>query len=179
MVFNALTAEVSFSSLGDNGMTAPCNVNCSCSLATINPVCGEDNLAYFSPCHAGCKVFQDEKVIEKKYLLCLVKLDCKKPLTMLTVLVWVLCGCPPYASYRSKRRMAWKTYSYLLDLPFSHSYDLPICNLRSFPSYTNTKLERRSMAHQNSLTKYLISNSKCISTRIYLENMLGRYFPLP
>lgn len=49
------------SSLGDSGMTAPCNVNCSCSLATINPVCGEDNLAYFSPCHAGCKVSQDEK----------------------------------------------------------------------------------------------------------------------
>lgn len=86
VVFNALTAKVSFSSLGDNGMTAPCNVNCSCSLATINPVCGEDNLAYFSPCHAGCKVSQDEKVIERKYLLCLVKLDCKRPLTLLTVL---------------------------------------------------------------------------------------------
>ncbi|XP_078383103.1 solute carrier organic anion transporter family member 4A1-like [Oculina patagonica] len=33
---------------------APCNINCSCSIANINPVCGGDKLTYFSPCHAGC-----------------------------------------------------------------------------------------------------------------------------
>lgn len=33
---------------------APCNLNCSCSLAYINPVCGQDKLTYFSACHAGC-----------------------------------------------------------------------------------------------------------------------------
>ena len=149
-------------------MTAPCNVNCSCSLATINPVCGEDNLAYFSPCHAGCKVSQDEKVIaKKKNLLCLVILDCKKPLTILTVLFG---SCVSARLMRATGlREEWHgRRSYLL-LPFSHSYDLPICNLRSFPSYTNTKLERCSMAHQNSLTKYLILNSKHFSSRIYLE----------
>jgi len=43
------------SSLDNIAITSPCNVNCSCSLATINPVCGDDNLAYFSPCHAGCR----------------------------------------------------------------------------------------------------------------------------
>ena len=73
--------------------------------------------------------------------------------------------------------------SYLI-LPFSHSYDLPICNLRSFPSYTNTKLERGSMAHQISLTKYPISNSKCVSKRTSPSpnSMLVREFakvPLP
>lgn len=157
-------------------MTAPCNVNCSCSLATINPVCGEDNLVYFSPCHAGCKVSQDEKVIAKKYLLCLVKLDCKKPLTMLTVL---LGSCVSARLIRGTGlREEWHGRRCYLPLPFSHSYDLPICNLRSFRSYTNTKLERRSIAHQNSLAKYLILNSKCFSTRIFLKKMLGRYFPL-
>lgn len=75
-------------------------------------------------------------------------------------------------------REEWHGRRSYLPLPFSHSYDLPICNLRSFPSYTNTKLERRSIAHQNSLAKYLIFNSKCFSTRIYLEKMLGRHFPL-
>ena len=109
-VFRALlTVKVSLSSLGDNGMTAPCNVNCSCSLATINPVCGEDNLAYFSPCHAGCKVSQDEKVIEKKIPPLFSKTRLQKTSDHFRCLVRVLCECPPYASYRSKRRMAWKT----------------------------------------------------------------------
>ncbi|KAJ7394332.1 hypothetical protein OS493_000136 [Desmophyllum pertusum] len=49
------------SSLGETGVKVPCNLNCSCSLASINPVCGEDKLAYFSPCHAGCKNMLNEK----------------------------------------------------------------------------------------------------------------------
>ena len=127
MVFNALTAKLSFSSLGDNGMTAPCNVNCSCSLATINPVCGEDNLAYFSPCHAGCKVSQDEKVIERKYLLCLVKLDCTKPLTMLAVL---LGSCVSARLMRATGlREEWHGRSSYLLLPF------PILTICRFVTY--------------------------------------------
>ena len=43
-------------------MTLSCNVNCSCSQASINPVCGEDNLSYLSPCHAGCRNFTSEQV---------------------------------------------------------------------------------------------------------------------
>ena len=41
---------------------APCNMNCSCSLASMNPVCGQDKLTYFSPCHAGCKQTTKTKV---------------------------------------------------------------------------------------------------------------------
>jgi len=44
---------------------APCNTNCSCSIANINPVCGGDKLTYFSPCHAGCS-----KVIGSKAFNC-------------------------------------------------------------------------------------------------------------
>lgn len=33
------------------------------------------------------------------------------------------------------------------------------------------------MTHQNSLTKYLILNSKCISTRIYLEKTVRKLLP--
>lgn len=43
-------------------VTAPCNANCSCSIANIDPVCGEDNLSYFSPCHAGCSKVEGSKV---------------------------------------------------------------------------------------------------------------------
>lgn len=49
------------SSLLDTGVNVPCNLNCSCSLASISPVCGDDNLAYFSPCHAGCKSILNEE----------------------------------------------------------------------------------------------------------------------
>jgi len=41
-------------SLQTRSPVAPCNMNCSCSLANMNPVCGPDKLTYFSPCHAGC-----------------------------------------------------------------------------------------------------------------------------
>lgn len=56
-----------FSSLLDTGVNVPCNLNCSCSLASISPVCGEDNLAYFSPCHAGCKSILNEEVLKHGY----------------------------------------------------------------------------------------------------------------
>ncbi|XP_029185386.2 solute carrier organic anion transporter family member 4A1-like [Acropora millepora] len=49
------------SALQGSKVTLSCNVNCSCSQASINPVCGEDNLSYLSPCHAGCRNFTSEQ----------------------------------------------------------------------------------------------------------------------
>lgn len=35
-------------------LNATCNADCSCSRELYNPVCGADQVLYFSPCHAGC-----------------------------------------------------------------------------------------------------------------------------
>ncbi|XP_049611579.1 solute carrier organic anion transporter family member 4A1 isoform X2 [Syngnathus scovelli] len=35
-------------------LTVSCNEGCSCAWELYNPVCGADNIMYYSPCHAGC-----------------------------------------------------------------------------------------------------------------------------
>ncbi|XP_006900750.1 PREDICTED: solute carrier organic anion transporter family member 6A1 [Elephantulus edwardii] len=35
-------------------LTAPCNSRCGCSSSFYFPICGRDNVEYFSPCFAGC-----------------------------------------------------------------------------------------------------------------------------
>ncbi|GAA6102585.1 solute carrier organic anion transporter family member 2A1 isoform X1 [Tachysurus ichikawai] len=40
-----------------SGLSLSCNSNCSCSKSVYNPVCGNDNIEYLSPCYAGCTSF--------------------------------------------------------------------------------------------------------------------------
>ncbi|XP_069481560.1 solute carrier organic anion transporter family member 4C1 [Ambystoma mexicanum] len=42
-------------------LTAPCNANCSCLRSSYDPVCGADNIQYFSPCYAGCSSSANDK----------------------------------------------------------------------------------------------------------------------
>lgn len=39
----------------EKNLTSACNLNCGCQSLQFNPVCGIDNITYFSPCHLGCK----------------------------------------------------------------------------------------------------------------------------
>lgn len=38
-------------------LTAACNFGCECITSDVEPVCGNNGLTYFSPCHAGCTAF--------------------------------------------------------------------------------------------------------------------------
>lgn len=38
-------------------LTAACNFGCECHMSDVEPVCGNNGLTYFSPCHAGCTAF--------------------------------------------------------------------------------------------------------------------------
>ncbi|XP_053423348.1 solute carrier organic anion transporter family member 6A1 [Nycticebus coucang] len=44
-------------------LTAPCNEQCKCSSSFYSPICGRDDIEYFSPCFAGCT---HGKVLDKK-----------------------------------------------------------------------------------------------------------------
>ncbi|NWY65133.1 SO4C1 protein, partial [Erithacus rubecula] len=37
-----------------HNLTAPCNANCRCLRSMYYPICGRDEVQYFSPCFAGC-----------------------------------------------------------------------------------------------------------------------------
>lgn len=51
-----------------NGSLLACNSNCDCKGVTYSPVCDLDTqTTYFSPCHAGCTIFND---IENIYSNC-------------------------------------------------------------------------------------------------------------
>ena len=35
-------------------LQSECNMDCNCVRDAYSPICGIDNVVYFSPCHAGC-----------------------------------------------------------------------------------------------------------------------------
>eukprot|EP00057_Strongylocentrotus_purpuratus_P033129 XP_790304.3 PREDICTED: solute carrier organic anion transporter family member 4A1 isoform X1 [Strongylocentrotus purpuratus] len=41
--------------LNNTDISAPCHGSCACP-NTFDPVCGEDNILYYSACHAGCSI---------------------------------------------------------------------------------------------------------------------------
>lgn len=51
-----------------NGSVISCNPNCNCDGISYSPVCDRSTgMTYFSPCHAGCKTFNEK---EKVYTNC-------------------------------------------------------------------------------------------------------------
>lgn len=63
------------SSLIVNGSVISCNVNCNCDGVAFSPVCDRSSgTTFFSPCHAGCKTFNDTN---KEYSNC----TCSAPMS--------------------------------------------------------------------------------------------------
>lgn len=52
-------------------LTAVCNAECGCLQETYSPVCGSNDVMYYSPCHAGCrKVSENLRNGKKVYHEC-------------------------------------------------------------------------------------------------------------
>uniref|UniRef100_A0A8C3JWC8 Solute carrier organic anion transporter family member n=1 Tax=Calidris pygmaea TaxID=425635 RepID=A0A8C3JWC8_9CHAR len=53
-----------------HNLTAPCNANCGCLRFMYYPVCGRDEIQYFSPCFAGCSsyLFNNKKVLHATWI---------------------------------------------------------------------------------------------------------------
>lgn len=43
----------------ESSFISSCNSNCDCSTAGYEPVCDQNQIVYFSPCHAGCSGVSD------------------------------------------------------------------------------------------------------------------------
>lgn len=54
------------SSLLINGTVISCNSNCACDGVSYSPVCDRStNTTYFSPCHAGCRTYDENQKLYK------------------------------------------------------------------------------------------------------------------
>ena len=49
---------LTFSSFIQGNLTSFCNTDCNC-VDAYDPVCGSDNIMYYSSCHAGCAIELD------------------------------------------------------------------------------------------------------------------------
>ncbi|OCT62430.1 solute carrier organic anion transporter family member 4A1 [Xenopus laevis] len=56
---------------GSQNLTSLCNADCRCLEEIYNPVCGVDNIMYYSACHAGCSgAYSDTRDGQKVYQNC-------------------------------------------------------------------------------------------------------------
>ncbi|XP_046551149.1 solute carrier organic anion transporter family member 4A1-like [Haliotis rubra] len=74
---NVQLAGVEVPYMGDNatnGLLAECQRSCQCQGQPFDPVCGADDIVYYSPCHAGCEDMMfngSDRVMERvTYQLC-------------------------------------------------------------------------------------------------------------
>lgn len=68
-------STIFYRTLTEINKSAPCNSLCHCNSREYDPVCGVDELSYFSPCHAGCTIrkMDEGREVEACYTLKFLK----------------------------------------------------------------------------------------------------------
>ena len=67
LTVNRKPIVIKLASFSGFNLTETCNTECSCTTEIYEPVC-DDDINYFSPCHAGCKSVEadDQSVASSK-----------------------------------------------------------------------------------------------------------------
>ncbi|KAK3592932.1 hypothetical protein CHS0354_011732 [Potamilus streckersoni] len=56
--------SVAYNGTSTGSLTSSCNEDCGCNTAAYEPVCIENEMLFFTPCHAGCKNVTEDKGVK-------------------------------------------------------------------------------------------------------------------
>lgn len=80
-------------------LTAACNTGCECLMTDVEPVCGNNGLTYFSPCHAGCTSSSSSN-----YSNCACKICCEIAEFALINSIDIIFRCSPKCNTKNSLR---------------------------------------------------------------------------
>lgn len=72
-------------------LTDACNSQCNCNEYKFDPVCGADNVMYYSPCYAGC--FEEYTIGDAKVGNIIISKSARRQVSILLLQLYANCSC--------------------------------------------------------------------------------------